>query len=357
MRIAVVGATGAVGATVLEILTQRDVLPSAEVVAFASERSVGTVVAFGDDQLICRALSDDAIDGFDVVFSAAGGTVSREWAPRFAAAGAIVVDKTSAWRRDPDVPLVVPEVNPHVVDDIAKGIVSSPNCSTMQLVVALNPIRQAAGLKEIVISTYQGVSGAGRGAVAELDRQTRAVLDGEASIVADAQSHQIAFNVVPQVEVFEAGSDPRRPGYTTEEIKVMWETRRIFGLDPEDDAALPISATCARVPVRTGHSQSVRVDTCDPLSAEQCRELLARAPGVAVVDDPATELYPTAIDGAGRDEVLVGRVRQAPGRDDVLSLWIVGDNLRKGAALNAVQVAELLFARGKLRARQQELAS
>ncbi len=346
-RIAVLGATGAVGSTVLEILAQRDSIPAREVVALASERSAGTTVPFGDRSLTCRALSDDTVAGFDLVFSAAGGSISRGWAPRFAEAGALVIDKTSYWRTDPDVPLVVPEVNADVVNEIPKGILSSPNCSTMQLVVALNPIRLAVGLREIVISTYQSVSGSGRVAIEELDQQVADVLAGR-PVTAEVFPHQVAFNAIPQVETFQDESKPDYVGYSTEEIKIMRESRRIFGLDPDDDAVLPIHPTCVRIGVKVGHSQSIRVLTNEPLSPEQCRELLAGAPGVSVVDDPADGLYPMAIDAAATDDVLVGRIRRVPGNDHALSLWVVGDNLRKGAALNAVQIAELLHSRGAI---------
>ena len=347
-RIAVVGATGAVGGTVLEILAQRASLPIAEVVAFASARSEGTTVAFGARELTCRALSADAIAGFDLAFSAAGGSVSREWAPQLTAGGALVVDKTSYWRTDPQVPLVVPEVNPHVVDDIPKGILSSPNCSTMQMVVALHPIRTAVGIEEIVMSTYQSVSGSGRVAIEELDAQAADVLAGR-PVTASVFPHQVAFNAMPQVETFQDESKPDYVGYTTEEIKIMRESRRIFGLDPDDDAALPVNPTCVRLGIHVGHSQSIRIRTTQPLEPQGCRELLSAAPSVTVIDDPAHETYPMAIDAAGRDDVLVGRIRRVPGLDRALSLWVVSDNLRKGAALNAVQIAELLHERGLIR--------
>jgi aspartate-semialdehyde dehydrogenase len=346
-RIAVVGATGAVGGTVLEITAQRASLPIREMVAFASERSVGVEVPFGDQQLVCRPLADDALDGFDLVFSAAGGSISREWAPKFAAAGALVIDKTSYWRTDPQVPLVVPEVNPDVISDIPKGILSSPNCSTMQLVVALNPIRRAVGLEEIVVSTYQSVSGSGRVAVEELEAQAADLLAGRPA-KADVFPHQVAFNAMPQVETFQDETNPDYVGYSTEELKIMRESRRIFGLDPDDDAALPIHPTCVRLGIKVGHSQSIRVRTTGPMSPDECRDELRGAPGITVVDDPQAAQYPMAIDAAGIDDVLVGRIRRVPGLDRALNLWVVGDNLRKGAALNAVQIAELLHARGAI---------
>jgi aspartate-semialdehyde dehydrogenase len=335
-RVGVVGATGAVGSTILEVLAERD-FPASEVVAIASQRSAGKQVAFNGAQLEVRELSQDAIEGLDVVLSSAGSSVSSEWAPRIAEAGAVVVDNTSYWRLRDGVPLVVAEVNPEAVA-AHKGIVANPNCTTMQMVVALAPIHRAVGIERIVVSTYQSVSGTGRNAVEELLLQSRAVLAGEEP-EASVYPHRIAFNVLPQVEVFREGDD-----YTTEERKVMAETRKILGAGEE----LRISATCARVPVVTGHSESVNIQTRDDLSPEACRELLASAPGIAVMDNPAQGLYPLATAAAGQDQVLVGRIRRDPSHERCLNLWIVGDNLRKGAATNAVQLAELLHERGLL---------
>jgi aspartate-semialdehyde dehydrogenase len=334
MRVAVVGATGAVGSTILGVMRERG-FPADEVVPFASERSAGRRIDFGERDLEVQALSEDAIAGFDVALFSAGGTRSAEWAPRFVDAGAVVVDNSSYWRMHADVPLVVAEVNP---DAIARhnGIVANPNCSTMQMVVALNPILHAVGIERLVVSTYQSVSGTGQKAVEELHDQTEAVINAQELPDPAVYPHRIAFNVLPQVETFKDGDD-----YTTEERKMMAETRKILG-----DDTIGISATCARVPVYTGHSESVNVETRDPLSPDECRELLARAPGVVVVDDPANAVYPLAIDGAGRDEVLVGRIRRDPSHERCLNMWIVGDNLRKGAATNAVQLAELLVERG-----------
>ncbi len=336
-RVGVVGATGAVGATVLEVLAERG-FPVAELVPFASERSAGRRLAFGGAEIECRTLSDESIRGLDLVISSAGGAISSEWAPRFVEAGAVVVDNTSYWRLHDDVPLVVAEVNPGVLAS-HRGIVANPNCSTMQMVVALKPIFDAAGIERIVISTYQSVSGTGRGAVEELRAQARAALAGEAA-PAEVYPHPIAFNVLPQVEVFNEGDD-----YTTEERKLMAETRKILAAGED----LGISATCARVPVFVGHSQSVNLQTRDALSPEDCRALLSGAPGVVVVDDPADGVYPLATAAAGRDDVLVGRIRRDPSHERCLNLWIVGDNLRKGAATNAVQIAELLHERNLIR--------
>jgi aspartate-semialdehyde dehydrogenase len=336
-RVGVVGATGAVGQTVLEVLAERG-FPASEVVPFASERSAGRRLAFAGSEIECRTLGDESIQGLDLVISSAGGAISAEWAPRLVEAGAVVVDNTSYWRLHDDVPLVVAEVNP---DALAAhhGIVANPNCSTMQMVVALKPIFDAAGIERIVISTYQSVSGTGRGAVEELRAQTRAALAGE-PVPSEVYPHPIAFNVLPQVELFKEGDD-----YTTEERKLMAETRKILAA-PEQ---LGISATCARVPVFVGHSQSVNVQTRDPLAPEECRELLSAAPGVTVVDAPGEGVYPLPTAAAGRDEVLVGRIRRDPSHDRCLNLWIVGDNLRKGAATNALQLAELLHERALIR--------
>ena len=333
MRVAVVGATGAVGSTILGIMRERG-FPADEVVPFASERSAGRTIDWGDQDLTVVALADETIQGFDLALFSAGSGVSEEWGPRFAAAGATVVDNSSFWRMSDDVPLVVSEVNP---DALAghNGIVANPNCSTMQMVVALKPILDAAGIERLVISTYQAVSGTGQRAVEELHDQTRAVLEATDIPQAHIYPHQIAFNAIPQVESFNDGDD-----YTTEERKMMAETRKILG---RDDIA--ISATCVRVPVYTGHSESVNVQTSKKLTPEDCRTLLADAPGVQVLDDPHNGIYPLAIDAAGRDDVLVGRIRRDPSHDRCLNLWIVGDNLRKGAALNAVQLAELLVSR------------
>jgi aspartate-semialdehyde dehydrogenase len=331
MRVAVVGATGAVGSTILGIMRER-AFPADEVVPFASERSAGRTIDWGDQDLTVVALTDEAIQGFDLALFSAGSGISEEWGPKFAAAGATVVDNSSYWRMKDDVPLVVAEVNS---GDLAShnGIVANPNCSTMQMVVALKPILDAVGIERLVVSTYQAVSGTGQRAVEELHDQTQAVLEATDIPPAQIYPHQIAFNAIPQVESFKDGDD-----YTTEERKMMAETRKILG---RDDIA--ISATCVRIPVYTGHSESVNVQTRKRLSPEDCRDLLAAAPGVQVLDDPGNAIYPLAIDAAGNDDVLVGRIRRDPSHDNCLNLWVVGDNLRKGAALNAVQLAELLI--------------
>jgi aspartate-semialdehyde dehydrogenase len=337
-RVGVLGATGAVGSTILGVLAERR-FPAAEVVPFASERSAGRRLQWDGREIEVRALGEDTIVDLDVVLSSAGGSVSAEWVPRLVEAGAVVVDNTSYWRMHEDVPLVVAEVN----DEAAashKGIVANPNCTTMVMMMALAPIHRAVGLKRLVVSTYQAVSGTGQRAIEELREQSERVLGGDEEPPASVYPHRIAFNVLPQVETFKEGDD-----YTTEERKVMAETRKILGLGDE----VAISATCARVPVFSGHSESVNVETNEDLSPDDCRELLAAAPGVRVIDDPAAGRYPLATDAAGRDDVLVGRVRRDPDRERTLNLWVVGDNLRKGAATNAVQVAELLVERGLLK--------
>jgi aspartate-semialdehyde dehydrogenase len=338
VRVAVVGATGAVGSTILGVMRERS-FAADEIVPFASERSAGRRVDHGDQYLTVTALSEDAIQGFDLALFSAGSAISADWAPRFAEAGAVVVDNSSQWRMSDDVPLVVAEVNPDALEG-HRGIVANPNCTTMQTVMALGPILHEVGIERVVMSTYQAVSGTGQKAVDELHRQAEAVIDAKELPAPVVYPHQIAFNVLPQVETFKDGDD-----YTTEERKCMHETRKILGRDD-----VGVSATCVRVPVYTGHSVSANVQTRDEISPERCREVLASAPGVVVVDDPANGLYPTALDVAGRDDVLVGRIRRDPSHERCLNLWIVGDNLRKGAATNAVQLAELLSVRGLLRA-------
>jgi aspartate-semialdehyde dehydrogenase len=335
VNVAVVGATGAVGTRMLQVLRERE-LPAESVRAFASERSAGREVG---DGITVEALGDSAdLSGIDLALFSAGGTISEAWAPRFVEAGAVVVDNSSFWRMHEDVPLVVAEVNPDAIDG-HKGIVANPNCSTMQMVVALKPILDAVGIERLVISTYQSVSGTGQKAVEELITQSHMLLHEQEPEAPSVYPHRIAFNVLPQVERFKDGDD-----YTTEERKMMAETRKILG--SED---IGISATCVRVPVLVGHSESVNVQTRDSLSPEDCRELLSGAPGVVVMDDPGDGVYPLAIAVEGCDDVLVGRIRRDPSHDRCLNLWVVGDNLRKGAATNAVQLAELLHQRDLVR--------
>jgi aspartate-semialdehyde dehydrogenase len=338
-RVGVVGATGAVGSTLLDVLAERS-FPASEVVPFTSARSAGRTVTFGDSEVECRELSAESIGGLDLVLSSAGGSISSEWAPRFVEAGAVVVDNTSFWRMHEDVPLVVSEVNPDAAAE-HHGLIANPNCSTMQMVVALAPIQSAVGIERIVVSTYQSVSGTGRKAIDELLDQSHALLHDQDPDRPSVYTHQIAFNVLPQVETFKDGDD-----YTTEERKMMRETRKILGVADDE---LGISATCVRVPVLAGHSESINIQTREPLGPEECRELLAGAPGLVVADDPAAGIYPIARDVAGRDDVVVGRIRRDPSHERCLNLWVVGDNLRKGAATNAVQVAELLAERDLVR--------
>jgi aspartate-semialdehyde dehydrogenase len=334
-RIAVVGATGQVGTLMLRLLRERE-FPASEIVPFASERSVGRELEGG---LVVQGLSEESIQGFDIALFSAGGSTSGEWAPRFADAGAIVIDNSSRWRMNDDVPLVVSEVNPDALAD-HHGIVANPNCSTMQMVVALKPLYDEAGIERLVISTYQAVSGTGKAAVDELLDQSHALLhEGEVE-PPNAYAHRIAFNALPHAGSFAAGDD-----HTDEERKLINETRKILG-DPD----IRVSATCVRVPVVNGHSEAVNVQTREELSPERARELLDAAPGVTVLDDPDAALYPLAIDAAGKDDVFVGRIRRDPGHERALDLWIVADNLRKGAALNAVQIAELLHERGLVHA-------
>jgi aspartate-semialdehyde dehydrogenase len=335
MRVGVLGATGLVGTTILELLAARG-FPADEVIPFASERSAGRAIEWGEEEVEVRGLSEDSIEGLDIVLSSAGGAVSAEWTPKLVAAGAVVVDNTSYWRMRDEVPLVVAEVNPDALAGHS-GIVANPNCSTMQMVVALKPLYDAAGIERLVISTYQAVSGTGKAAIDELLAQSRAVLDGH-DTVASAYPHRIAFNALPQAGSFADGDD-----HSDEERKLIGETRKILG-----DSGIRISATCVRVPVLTGHSEAVNVETREPLDPERARELLAAAPGVTVVDDPGAARYPMAIEAEGRDDVFVGRIRRDPGNERALDLWIVSDNLRKGAATNTVQIAELLVERGLL---------
>ncbi|MBP7127580.1 aspartate-semialdehyde dehydrogenase [Myxococcota bacterium] len=332
-NVAVVGATGAVGQEALSLLEERD-FPVGRLLLLASGRSAGTEMSFRGRVLRVETLAQADFQGIDLVLSAPGASVSREFAPRAVAAGAVVIDKSSAFRMDPEVPLVVPEVNGE--EALAhRGIVSSPNCSTIPLVVCLKPLQEAFGIRRVVVSTYQAVSGAGRKGGEELFGQTVALLNRR-PIETVAFPHQIAFNVVPQVETFR----PEDEGYTTEEVKIVQETRRILGM-PD----LRLTATAVRVPVMNGHSESVNVELERPASAEEAREVLSRAPGVAVVDDPSGGEYPMPLEATGRDEVLVGRIRRDATVPSGLNLWLACDNLRKGAALNAVQIAELLWRR------------
>jgi aspartate-semialdehyde dehydrogenase len=323
-RVAVVGATGAVGTVMRAKLRERG-FPASEVVPFASARSAGRML----DGVEVQQLADDTIGGFDLALFSAGATTSGEWAQRFVDAGAVVVDNSSKFRRDPEIPLVVSEVNPDALDD-HHGLIANPNCSTMQLMVAIAPIHEAAGIERLIVSTYQSVSGTGVRAVEELEAQTRAALDGRPLPEHTIYPHPIAFNVLGGAGSFAEGDD-----HTDEERKMMFETRKIL-----DDEDIAISVTCVRVPVRNCHSESVNLQTREPLSVEQARELLAGAPGLQLADP-----YPTALSSAGRDEVFVGRLRRDPSHERGLQMFVVSDNLLKGAATNAVQIAEVLHER------------
>jgi aspartate-semialdehyde dehydrogenase len=333
-RVAVVGATGAVGRVMLAKLRER-AFPASEIVPFASERSAGRVL---EDGSIVQPLSEETIQGFDIAIFSAGGTISGEWAPRFVEAGAVVIDNSSKWRRDPEIPLVVSEVNPDALEE-HKGLIANPNCSTMQLMVALKPIQDRAGIERLIVSTYQSVSGTGQKAVEELERQTRAALGGTPVSDPAVYPHPIAFNVLGGAGNFPPGDD-----HTDEERKMMFETRKILG-----DESIRVSVTCARVPVTYSHSEAVTVETREPLDAAEARELMAAMPGLEVVDDPATHGYPTAAAAAGRDGVFVGRIRNDPSHERGLCFWVVSDNLLKGAATNTVQIAEVLHERGLVR--------
>jgi aspartate-semialdehyde dehydrogenase len=327
MRVAVVGATGAVGTVMREKLRERK-FPASQVIPFASERSAGREL----DGETVRALSDDSIQGFDLAIFSAGGSTSGEWAKRFVAAGAVVVDNSSKWRRDPDVPLVVAEVNPDALHD-HKGLIANPNCSTMQLMVALKPIHDAAGIERLIVSTYQSVSGTGVKAIKELEAQSRASLEGQ-PMVADVYPYPIAFNVLGGAGNFADGDD-----HTDEERKMMFETCKILG-----DEDIRVSVTCARVPVRVGHSMAVNIETREDLSVDAARALLRQMPGLELADP-----YPTPLDSAGRDEVFVGRLRRDPTHPRGLQMWVVSDNLLKGAATNAIQIAEVLHERNLIK--------
>jgi aspartate-semialdehyde dehydrogenase len=335
-KVAVVGATGNVGREMLSVLAERQ-FPVSEVVALASTRSVGTEVSFGDRILKVKALDYFDFKGTDICLMSAGGKVAKEWAPKIVAQGAIVIDNSSAWRMDRGVPLVVPEVNADALNEIKKGIIANPNCSTAQLVVALKPLHDLAIIKRAVISTYQSVSGAGKDAMDELFRQTRAVFVAD-PIEREKFTKQIAFNVIPHIDVF------LDSGYTKEEWKMMVETQKI--LDPD----IQVTATCVRVPVFIGHSEAVTLEFEKPITAERARAVLREAPGVLLIDKREDGGYATPIDCAGEDATYVSRIRKDPTVENGLSLWIVADNLRKGAALNAVQIAECLINRKLLRA-------
>jgi len=327
--VAVVGATGAVGTEMIEILEERK-FPVEVLLPLASYRSAGERVTFHDQELVVRELAQDSFEGVDIALFSAGADISREYAPIAAKAGAVVIDNSSAWRMGKDVPLVVPEVNRA---DIAKhkGIIANPNCSTVQMVVALKPLHDRARIRRIVVTTFQSVSGTGREAMDELLEQAQDLLSFK-ELAPKVYPYQIAFNCLPHIDDFLPS------GYTKEEMKLLNETRKIMG-----DDSIRVTATTVRVPVYVGHSESVNIETEKKLTANEARAILCEAPGVLLYDDPVHKIYPMPIDVAGKDEVFVGRIREDESIPNGLNLWIVADNLRKGAALNAVQIAEELI--------------
>ena len=331
-NVAVVGATGAVGEAMLSILEQRN-FPVNEIFPLASSRSAGKSVVFNGRSLEVGRLDEFDFSTVELGLFSAGGSVSAEYAPKATAAGCIVVDNTSYFRNDPEIPLIVPEVNLHALDQ-HRGIIANPNCSTIQMVVALKPIYDAVGIHRINVATYQAVSGAGRRAIEELAGQTAALLNGKKPAM-EVMPKQIAFNVIPEIDSFQDN------GYTREEMKMVWETRKIL----EDDT-LMINPTAVRVPVFYGHSEAVHLETRDPVTAAEVRQLLSVAPGVTVIDDHTPGGYPTAVtEAAKQDEVFVGRIRKDISCARGINLWIVSDNLRKGAALNSIQISEALLDR------------
>lgn len=330
-HIAVVGATGAVGREMLKVLEERN-FPVASLKLLASPRSAGEELLFRNEIHRVAIAKPESFEGVQLALFSAGSGVSRELAPEAWARGCLVIDNSSAWRMDPDVPLVVPEVNTHALDMYdRKGIIGNPNCSTIQMVVALKPLHDRFGLRQVVVSTYQAASGAGQKAMNELSQQTIAALN-MSPVEVKHFAHQLAFNLLPHIDVFE------HDGYTREERKMIFETRKIMELP-----TLSVYPTCVRVPVFSCHSESVLIETNHPISVEEARSVLSVAPGVVVQDDPASLVYPMPLHANETDPVYVGRIRQLPGDAHRLSLWIVADNLRKGAALNAVQIAECMI--------------
>jgi len=337
-KVAVVGATGNVGREMLSILAER-AFPADEVVALASRRSLGTEVSYGDKTLKVKALEHCDLSDIDICLMSAGSAVSKEWSPKFAAAGAVVIDNSSCWRYDADVPLIVPEVNADAVAGFRKkGIIANPNCSTAQLVVALKPLHDAAKIKRVVVATYQSVSGAGKDAMDELDRQTKAIYS-LAELEPKKFPKRIAFNVIPHIDVFQDD------GYTREEWKMVVETKKILG------SKIKLTATCVRVPVFISHSEAVNIEFEKPITADEARALLSRAPGCIVIDRREPGGYVTPYEAAGEDATYISRIREDATVENGLSMWVVSDNLRKGAALNAVQIAELLIKRKLIQAK------
>ncbi|MEA2992198.1 MAG: aspartate-semialdehyde dehydrogenase [Alphaproteobacteria bacterium] len=339
-KVAVVGATGNVGREMLSVLAERE-FPIDEMVALASRRSMGVEVSYGEKTLKVKSLDQYDFSDVDICLMSAGGTVSKEWSPKIAAQGAVVIDNSSCWRMDPDVPLIVPEVNADAVAGFRKkGIIANPNCSTVQLVVALKPLHDRARIKRVVVATYQSVSGAGKEGMNELDRQTKAVYTLQ-DLEQKKFPKRIAFNLIPQIDDF------MEDGFTKEEWKMMMETKKI--LDPK----IKLVATCVRVPVFIGHSEAVSVEFEQPISVDEAREILRRAPGCLVIDEHKPGGYVTPYEAAGEDATYISRIRTDPTVDNGLMLWVVSDNLRKGAALNAVQIAESLINRKLIQAKKK----
>ncbi|MCF8041021.1 MAG: aspartate-semialdehyde dehydrogenase [Desulfarculaceae bacterium] len=331
-KVAVCGATGAVGNQMIQCLEERD-FPVGELRLLASERSKGKKLTYKGEEIPVQVLGQDSFQDIDIALFSAGASTSRDYAPLAAEAGAVVVDNSSYWRMDPLVPLVVPEVNPKAVADYPnKGIIANPNCSTIQMVVVLQPIQELAGIERVVVSTYQAVSGTGQKAIFELENQLKDLHEGRAP-EAKVYPQQIAWNLLPHIDVFLDN------GYTKEEMKMVLETQKIMG-----DDGIKLSATCVRVPVRYSHSEAVNIATKKKVSVDEVRAVLAKAPGVKVVDDPANLVYPTPLMSAGQDLTLVGRIREDISQEKGIDLWLVADNIRKGAATNAVQIAEILAA-------------
>jgi len=333
VSVAVVGATGAVGNEMVKVLEERR-FPVNELRLLASKRSVGKKISFNGNEVKVEELTEDSFKGVQISLFSAGASVSKKFAPIAAKSGCVVIDNSSAFRMEADIPLVVPEVNPHAIAQYKnRGIIANPNCSTIQMVVALKPIHDVSKIKRVVVATYQAVSGTGKRAIEELSSQTQAIFNFK-DIVCNVYPHQIAFNCLPHIDVF------LENGYTREEMKMYYETKKIM-----EDEDIEVTATCVRVPVFYGHSEAINIELEKKLTADEVRKILSNAPGVKVVDNPDNNEYPLAIYAAGRDEVFVGRIREDVSKENCIEMWVVSDNIRKGAALNAVQIAEVLLER------------
>ena len=333
VNVAVVGATGAVGNEMVKVLEERR-FPVNELRLLASKRSVGKKISFNGNEVKVEELTEDSFKGVQISLFSAGASVSKKFAPIAAKSGCVVIDNSSAFRMEADIPLVVPEVNPHAIAQYKnRGIIANPNCSTIQMVVALKPIHDVSKIKRVVVATYQAVSGTGKKAIEELSSQTQAIFNFK-DIVCNVYPHQIAFNCLPHIDVF------LENGYTKEEMKMYYETKKIM-----EDEDIEVTATCVRVPVFYGHSEAINIELEKKLTADEVRKILSNAPGIKVVDNPDNNEYPLAIYAAGRDEVFVGRIREDVSKENCIEMWVVSDNIRKGAALNAVQIAEVLLER------------